>query len=142
MLWPSQRAPGFPADALLTWAEKTLVMWTLLSDPGGLGWGAQPGVENPSSSGGPFKAKRALQDSQLPSMGAGCTCSASRPFLPVSARFLLCIPSCQTSVQLVFHWLFGFIVLYFSCNSTLVLGGGMCIFRLLCCHLGCLSDSF
>ena len=41
----------------------------------------------------------------------------------------------KTSIHLVFSFLFRLIVLYFSFNSNLILGGGECNIHLVHCHL-------
>ena len=49
--------------------------------------------------------------------------------------FLLSALGYKSSLQLMFSWLFRMISLQFSCNSSLVLGGGLYSFHLLLCHL-------
>ena len=50
--------------------------------------------------------------------------------------FLLFFLGYEASLQLVFSCLFKVISLQFSCNSRLVLGGGLCSFHWLPSHLG------
>ena len=98
------------------------------------GWWARDGDDTPCTSGGNVAGEISLQNL------SSCQWKWGQPFLHFC-------PSCQswcsifckycykTSVQLVFIWLSRLIILYFSCNSSLVLRGGDCNLYLLCHHL-------
>ena len=56
-------------------------------------------------------------------IGVGPTHSASSPFLPLSTWFLLYILTHKNSVQIVFRYFSKMVILKFSCNFDVVMGG-------------------
>ena len=128
MLWTFKRAPGFLADSPVLLADRistdfhSLMLCGLLILPlllwagalrVGLSW---HGVETPRSSQGLFAAEMSLW---ILSHACGCWAISfvSLLFLPFLMWLLQKVIGYKTSVQLVFDWLFRWIVLYFSCNG-------------------------
>lgn len=89
-----------------------------------LGWGAGYGVGTPSSLWGDLCSQDILPSSYPLHVSVAPASSASLPLLPVSLWFLLHILSFRIYVHLVFKWFSATIILQFSCNCDMVMGGG------------------
>ena len=132
--------PGAPEAFCLTEPQSPLVFtarsygdfssWHWNPGLGGLIWGWDTSLLR-----GKLHSLDIHPDFYPPHVGMGPACSTSLPLLVVSVWILLyilsCILSCN-SVQLDFSWMM--VILYFSCNFDVVVGGfKYCIY--LCCHL-------
>ena len=112
-----------------------------LPSSGALDWGAWYGTEALVSLGGNFAAEISLQGLIYNPWEQG------QPFSCLHASYqsqygFSCKPLVMTSIPLTSSWLFRLVVLYFTCNSSLALGGGECNIHLVCHHRGFLHFSF
>ena len=98
-------------------------------------WSGEPGLGlRPHDSQGDLQQLRHPARILAVTYRSGATLFPSPSSLPLLLCLLPQILGYKTSLRLVFSWLFRFLVLYFSCNSSLVLEGGN--IHLLYCHLG------
>lgn len=115
------------------------VMDTSLPGTGTPVWGGGRGVLvwgwDPLLSGENLHSPDIPLDFHLAHVGVGPVCSASPSLLlPVLMWLLLYIFSCRTSIQLDFRKSWMMAVLWFSCNSDVIVGE--CEYHIcLCCHL-------